>query len=63
MKLSYTYYESDDGWFVGHFDDYPDYDTQGRSLEELEAMLNSLFYDMELAKETPVKRKEMVLAS
>ena len=40
MKLSHPYYESDDGWFVVHFDDYPDYDTQGRSLEELQTMLN-----------------------
>ncbi|WP_010263858.1 hypothetical protein [Treponema primitia] len=63
MKLSYTYYESEDGWFVGHFDDYPDYDTQGRSPEDLETMLNSLYRDMELDKTVPAKRKELELAS
>jgi hypothetical protein len=28
MELSYTYWK-DEGWFVGHLDDYPDYNTQG----------------------------------
>jgi hypothetical protein len=34
MELSYTYWK-DDGWFVGHLDDYPDYITQGETIEKL----------------------------
>jgi len=50
MILSYTYWE-DDGFFIGHFDDYPEYDTQGKSRKELESMLADLYYDLELYKE------------
>jgi hypothetical protein len=31
---------------VGHLDDYPDYTTQGETLEEFEDMLRSLYEDI-----------------
>ncbi|MDR1326535.1 MAG: type II toxin-antitoxin system HicB family antitoxin [Treponema sp.] len=45
MELSYTYWK-DEGWYVGHFDDYPDYNTQGETLEEFENMLRSIYEDI-----------------
>jgi predicted RNase H-like HicB family nuclease len=45
MELHYTYWK-DDGWYVGHLDDYPDYNTQGKTLEEFEDMLRSLYEDI-----------------
>ena len=46
MELDYTYWK-DDGWYVGHLDDYPDYTTQGETLEEFEDMLRSLLEDIQ----------------
>ena len=34
MKINIVYKESN-GWFVGHIQEYPDYESQGRTLEEL----------------------------
>ena len=42
MAYSYTYWQSDDGWYVGYWNDYPDYTTQGRDLAELEFMLRDI---------------------
>ena len=42
MQIPYTYWESADGWFVGYWNDYPDYSTQGRTLTELKYMLRDL---------------------
>ncbi|GHV57997.1 hypothetical protein AGMMS49579_24710 [Spirochaetia bacterium] len=41
MELGYTYWK-DDGWYVGHLDEYSDYTTQGETKEEFEEMLRSL---------------------
>jgi predicted RNase H-like HicB family nuclease len=62
MTLNYTY-RKNDGFFVGHFDDHPGHETQGRSLAELEAMLNDLYFDLELGKEPVlVRRNKLKLA-
>ena len=42
MMIPYTYWKSDDGWYVGYWNDYPDHSTQGRDLPELEYMLRDL---------------------
>jgi predicted RNase H-like HicB family nuclease len=63
MVLSYTYWE-DDGFFIGHFNNYPGHDTQGRTLEELEKMLADLYYDLELYNEPVlVRQKTLELAA
>ena len=46
LEFDYTYWK-DDGWYVGHLDDYPDYTTQGKTLEEFEDMLRSLYQDIQ----------------
>jgi hypothetical protein len=32
MELGYTYFEAEDGFFVGWFDDFPEDVTQGKRL-------------------------------
>lgn len=44
-KLRYTYYHEED-MVIGWLDDYPDYRTQGFTLDELEENLKSLFEDI-----------------
>ena len=45
MRLAYTYWQND-GFYIGHLNEYPEYDTQGRSLDELGDMLKSLYDDI-----------------
>ncbi|GMO55825.1 MAG: hypothetical protein Ta2C_11070 [Candidatus Endomicrobiellum trichonymphae] len=46
MELSYTYWEAKEGGFIGFINQNPDYWTEGETLEELEAMLKSLYQDL-----------------
>jgi len=43
MDIAYTYWEADDGWFVGFLNDFPDHLTQGHDLAELEEMLADVY--------------------
>jgi predicted RNase H-like HicB family nuclease len=35
MELAYTYWEADDGLFVGFLNDYPDHLTQGHDVADV----------------------------
>ena len=35
-----------DNWFIGHIQEYPDYETQGETLEELKANLMDIYQDI-----------------
>ena len=45
MELNYVYRQYDD-YYVGHLVEFPEYDTQGKTIEELELMLKSLYADL-----------------
>ena len=45
MQLNYVYRQYDD-YYVGHLIDFPEYETQGKTIGELEAMLRSLYTDL-----------------
>lgn len=45
-SLEFTFWR-DDEFFIGHLNDYPDYETQGFSKDELVENLKDLFYDLE----------------
>ena len=62
MELAYTYWEADDGLFVGFLDAYPDHLTQGHSLAELEEMLADVYQiRREEEKRLAQRRKSGVL--
>jgi predicted RNase H-like HicB family nuclease len=44
-SLKYVHWQ-DDEFLIGHFVDYPDYLTQGTSLEELKENFESLYNDL-----------------
>jgi predicted RNase H-like HicB family nuclease len=48
MELSYTFWEAEEGGFIGFINQFPDYWTQGETIGELEQMLASLYADMSL---------------
>jgi predicted RNase H-like HicB family nuclease len=60
--LEYTYWR-DGEFFLGHLNEYPEYDTQAFSKEELIENLKDLLSDLE-SGEVPFVRKveELVLA-
>jgi predicted RNase H-like HicB family nuclease len=62
VEVSYTYWEADDGWFVGYLNDYPDHLTQGHDLAELEEMLADVYQiRQEEEKRLAQKRKNGIL--
>ena len=46
MQLSYTFWEAQEGGFIGYLNQYPDFWTQGENIDELEKMLISLCGDI-----------------
>ncbi len=43
--LRYVYWQDDDMW-VGHLEEYPDYWTQGETLEELQENLRDIYEEL-----------------
>jgi predicted RNase H-like HicB family nuclease len=58
MELKYTYWQEEDGWFLGYLDDYPDHWTQGKSLEELEEMLTDLYVIQQEENPEPLPQRK-----
>ncbi|MFN0140997.1 MAG: type II toxin-antitoxin system HicB family antitoxin [Pyrinomonadaceae bacterium] len=60
--LEFTFWQ-DGEFFIGHLNEYPDYETQGYSKEELIENLKNLLVDLE-ANQIPFIRRveELVLA-
>jgi predicted RNase H-like HicB family nuclease len=63
MKTAKFTYWKDAGYYLGFLNDYPDYQTQGMSKEELVGNLKDLLADLE-SGEVPYVRKveELVVA-
>ena len=63
MKMTKFTYWQDGDYFLGFLNDYPDYETQGMSKEELAGNLRDLLVDLE-SGEVPYVRKveDMVVA-
>lgn len=53
--LKFTYWKDGD-YYLGFLNDYPDYETQGMSKEELVSSLKDLLVDIE-SREVPYIRK------
>ncbi len=45
MKMNIVY-KNEKGWFVGHIQEYPDYESQGKTLEELKNNLIEIHEDI-----------------
>ena len=53
MELNYVYRQYDD-YYVGHLVEFPEYDTQGNTIKELEDMLKSLYEDLMSFEDVPL---------
>ncbi len=45
MKVNIVFRE-EKGWFVGHIQEYPEYETQGKTLDELRENLLDIYEDI-----------------
>ena len=45
MKINIVYKQEKE-WFVGHIQEYPDYESQGKTLEELKENLIEIYDDI-----------------
>ena len=45
MTARYVYWRDGNDW-LGYFEEYPDYQTQGESLEDLQEHLKDLYVDL-----------------
>jgi predicted RNase H-like HicB family nuclease len=54
-KLKFTYYQEDNMW-VGWLEDYPDYRTQGKDLEELKENLKDIYDELTSGKIPHVRK-------
>ncbi|NLI76594.1 MAG: type II toxin-antitoxin system HicB family antitoxin [Candidatus Riflebacteria bacterium] len=59
MMAKYVFWKEEKFW-VGYFEDYPDYQTQGESLEDLKDHLRDLYKDL-VSGEIPGIRKKALL--
>jgi predicted RNase H-like HicB family nuclease len=42
MKINIVYRKAND-WFVGHIQEYPDYESQGKTIDELKENLLDIY--------------------
>jgi predicted RNase H-like HicB family nuclease len=54
--LRFVYWQSEDGWWLGHLQDYPDYQTQGESLDDLKEHLRDLYDDLSSGEIPGIRR-------
>ena len=55
QSLQYTYWQDDDMW-LGYLNEYPDYWTQGETIEELEENLRDILSDLNSGAIRQVRR-------
>ncbi|NOX63029.1 MAG: type II toxin-antitoxin system HicB family antitoxin [Chloroflexi bacterium] len=55
QKIKYVYWKEDDMW-LGYLEEYPDYWTQGRTMEELEENLKDILQELTGGKIAAVRK-------
>jgi len=55
QTVRYVYWQDEDGW-LGYLEEYPDYWTQGDSLDELWEQLKDLYCDLTSGQIPGVRR-------
>ena len=63
MKISIIYKE-ENGWYVGHIQEYPEFESQGQNLDELKENLLDIYKDIQkglIPDITPSKVLELII--
>ncbi len=61
-KLRYIHWKEDD-YHIGYFEEYPDYRTQGATLEELQQNLRDLYQDITSGRIPYIRRVDELVVS
>ena len=62
QTVKFVYWEEDGGW-LGYLQDYPDYWTQGETLEDLKEHLKDLYQDMSSGQIPGIRKVEELVLS
>lgn len=62
QSVKIVYWEEDGGW-LGYFQEYPDYWTQGETLEDLEEHLRDLYQDLASGEIPGIRKVRELLVS
>ncbi len=54
--VKFIYYQEDDFW-IGWLEEFPDYRTQGKSLDELKDNLKEIYEDLTTGKVSNARRR------
>ena len=54
-SVRYVYWKQGDHW-LGYFDEYPDYMTQGETLQDLQEHLTDLYHDLTSGEIAGIRR-------
>ena len=60
QTVKYIYWE-DDGTWLGYIQDYPDYWTQGESLDDLKEHLRDLYSDLTSGQLSGIRRVDELI--
>ncbi len=60
MKKIKIKYWQDDNWWLGYIEEYPDYMTQGKTIEELKENLISLYKELTDGKIKGIRKVEEI---
>ena len=61
-SIKFVYWQEDDAW-IGYLQDYPDYWTQGESLDDLKEHLEDLYRDLTSGEIPAVRKVEELIIS
>jgi len=59
MKISIVYKEEKE-WYIGHLQKYPDYESQGETLDELKKNLLDIYHDIQQGLVSGVKPSKVL---
>jgi hypothetical protein len=63
MQTAKFVYWEDEGFYVGYFQDYPDYWTQGTTLDDLKEHLRDLYTDLTSGQIPGVRKVDELVVS
>jgi len=58
-KVKYVYWKDDDMW-LGYFEEYPDYMTQGETLEELKDNLKDIYQEFNAGNIPNIRKVDLL---
>ena len=62
VKVKFVHWQEEDAW-IGYLADYPDYWTQGQTLEDLKEHLKDLYHDMTQGQIPGIRKVDELVVS